>query len=241
VRFWFVLAGAICGVSAHGQFGDPAQRMITVTGDAEIKVPPDRALVTLGVETRNRDLAVAKSRNDLAVRQVIEAARGLGIDAADIQTDYIQVEIRYNSDVQTVVDHYVVQKAMAITIRDVAKFEALLSAALGAGANHVHDVEFFTSELRKYRDQARALAIKAAQEKARDMAAVAGLHASEKPLGISGYSYGGGSWYGRWHGRSGMMAQNVVQTMGNSAAPEGTIALGKISVTASVSLTFRLE
>lgn len=241
MRIWIVLAFLISSGASRGQFVDPGQKSISVSGDAEIKVPPDRVLVTLGVETRNRDLAAAKVRNDADVRRVIAAARGVGIEAGDIQTDFVQVDIRYNSDVQTVVDHYVVQKAMAVTLRDVSKFEELLSAVLGAGANHVHDVEFYTTELRKYRDQARALAIKAAQEKARDMAAVAGLRVSDKPTGISGYSYGGGSWYGRWRGRNGMMAQNVVQVAGGSVASEGTVALGRISVTASVNLTFRLE
>jgi uncharacterized protein YggE len=225
----------------QAQFADPAQRTISVTGDAEIKVPPDRVLITLGVETRNRDLAAAKTRNDADVRRVVDAVRGLGIEAGDLQTDFVQVDIRYNSDVQTVIDHYVVQKAMAVTLRDVSKFESLLSAALGAGANHVHDIEFYTTELRKYRDQARALAIKAAQEKARDMAAVAGMKVADKPSGISSYSYGGGSWYGRWQGRRGMVAQNVVQFAGGPVASEGTVALGRISVTASVNLTFRLE
>ena len=41
-----------------------------------------------------------------------------------------------------------------------------LAAALKAGVNQVNNVEFYTSELRKYRDQARELAMKAAKEKA---------------------------------------------------------------------------
>ena len=40
------------------------------------------------------------------------------------------------------------------------------SSAIEAGANKVQGLEFLTTELRKYRDQARSMAIKAAQEKA---------------------------------------------------------------------------
>ena len=97
-----------------------------------------------------------------------------------------------------------------------------------------------TTQLRKYRDEARALAIKAAIEKANDLASAAGMKVIGKPTGISSYSYGGGSWYGRTRGGS-MMAQNVYQNAPGGGELSGTIALGKISVTASVSATFRLE
>lgn len=37
------------------------------------------------------------------------------------------------------------------------------------------------------------------------------------------------------------MARNVVQQLGGGEAPEGTIALGRISVTSQVTMSFRLE
>jgi uncharacterized protein YggE len=113
-------------------------------------------------------------------------------------------------------------------------------AALGAGANHIHNVEFSTSQLRQHRDTARAMAIKAATEKANDMAAAAGLKV-KKATSISSYSYGGGSWYGRYGGRGYYAnAQNVIQEAGGGG-PQGTISLGRISVTASVTMTFEFE
>jgi len=57
---------------------------------------------------------------------------------------------------------YSVQKTIVVTLSDLSKFEDLLSGVLEAGANYVHNVEFRTTELRKHRDQARALAIQAA-------------------------------------------------------------------------------
>lgn len=230
---------------ARGQMiGGMNGNLISVTGDAEVKVPPDRVLLAVGVETRNRDLAAAKSKNDADVQRVLEVTHKFKIDSGDVQTDFFHVDIHYNSTVQTIVDHYEVQKAVAITLRDVSQFEDLLSELLAAGANHIYSVEFYTSELRKHRDQARALAIRAAQEKAQDMASAAGLKIAGKPQGISSYSYGGGSWYGRYGphgGRGGMMAQNVVQIAGGAPAAEGTVALGRISVTASVTMSFRVE
>lgn len=214
--------------------------VVSVTGDAEVKVIPNQVLLSLGVETRDKTLAPAKAMNDSAVRSVMNAIGKFQIDPTDVQTDVIRVDIRYNGSVETVVDHYVVEKSIAITLKDVSKFESLLSAVLEAGANHIYDVEFMTTDLRKYRDQARALAAKAAIEKANDLADAAGLKVIGKPTSLSTYSYGGGAWYGRRNSGGFNAAQNSYQSNGRGAA-EGTIALGKISVTASVSMNFRME
>jgi hypothetical protein len=57
---------------------------------------------------------------------------------------------------------------------------------------------------------------------------------------LSSYSYGGGAWYGRRNSGGFNAAQNSFQS-GDGGAAEGTIALGKICVTASVSMNFRME
>ena len=213
---------------------------VSVTGDAEIKVVPNQVLLSLGVETRDRNLTAARTRNDLAVRNVLAAIHTFQIDPANVQTDFIHVTIRYNGSAETVVDHYVVEKSIAVTLKDVSKFEPLLTAVLEAGANHVDNVEFMTTELRKYRDEARAMAAKAAIEKANDLAAASGLKVVGKPTSVSTYSYGGGAWYGRHYAGGANISQNIYQG-GGTATNEGTIALGKISVTASVSMNFRIE
>ena len=218
---------------------------LNVTGDASVNVAPDRIRLFVGVESRNKDLLVAKAQNDAGVRRVIEAARALNLTPGDIQTDYIHVDMSYANNNGTVIEYYKVTKDVQILLKDVQQFEELLSQVLLAGANHIYDVEFSTSELRKHRDAARALAVRAAQEKARDLAAAAGLKIVGTPLAVSAYSYGGGASYGRLHSRGyGQMAQNVMQNAasgGDGIGAEGTVALGKISVTASVSMAFQLE
>jgi uncharacterized protein len=228
----------ICLLSILPVFAQPNQ--LSVTGDAEVQVTPDLARLSVGVESRNKVLAQARNANDAGVKAVLAAMRGLGIEPGDVQTDFMNVSMTYTGSNGAVVDYYIVEKTIAVTLRDVSRFDDLLNAALDAGANHVYDVEFLTSDLRKYRDQARAIASKAALEKARDLASSAGMHVKDKPNGISSYSYGGGSWYGRFRNGS-FNAQNVVYQTGGAGAPAGTVALGKISVTASVTMSFGLE
>jgi uncharacterized protein len=218
---------------------------ISVTGDAEIKVVPDRVVVLLGVETRDKDLNMASTQNDALVRQVLTAARKLGVNPSDIQTDFIHVDLAYNNQNSTVVDYYRITKEIQVVLKDIAKFEDLIHAVLYAGANHIYGIDFSTSELRKYRDQARALAVKAAIEKANDLAAAAGLKVVGKASSMTTYSYGGGSSY-RYccgYGYGGNMAQNVVQNQasGGDSGSESSMALGKISVSASVTMAFQMQ
>jgi uncharacterized protein YggE len=216
---------------------------LNVTGDAAVYVVPDRVRLFLGVETRNKNLLAAKAENDAGVKKVISAARAMNIPAGDIQTDFVQVDLDYDNS-GMIIDYYKVTKDIQVLLRNVEQFEELLSQVLLAGANHIYDVEFSTSELRKHRDAARALAVKAAQEKANDLAAAAGLRVVGLPVALSSYSYGGGAMYGRWHSRGyGGAAQNSIQNVGSGGGigAEGTVALGKISITATVSMAFQLQ
>jgi uncharacterized protein len=238
----FVLFAVSLGSAQYA----PDSSTIDITGDAAINVVPDRVRLNFGVETRSKVLDTAITQNDAVVRRVMAAAKGLQIDATDIQTENIHVDMRYDNNDGTLIDYYIVTKGVQVFLRDVSKFEPLLTSMLRAGANHIYDVDFSTSELRKYRDQARALAVKAATEKANDLASAAGLKVASKPVGLSAYNYGGGSWYsaccGGRYGSNSQWIQNVVQNVGGSGgAPEGTVALGKISVTASVTMRFKFE
>jgi uncharacterized protein YggE len=186
----------------------------------------------------------ARKENDRRVRAVRANASRMGVADKDIQTDFIQMGIQYANDGVTP-SYYYTRKSIVLILHDVDRMEDVLSAAVDAGATHIHGVEFETTRLREFRDQARALAVKAAGEKARDMAAAAGMKVVGGPVSIVAAQYGGGSWYGSgWYGAGarGMMAQNVmVNASADGGGPSGTIELGRISVTASVSMQYSIQ
>jgi uncharacterized protein len=224
---------------------DPATtRRIQVTGDADVRVVPDEVLLTLGVETSDRDLSTAKRQNDDRVKKVLALTADYGIDPKDVQTEFINIEPRYRySDDQNIFIGYFVRKTVLVTLKDISRFEDLLSATLESGANYVHGVEFRTTELLKYRDQARALANQAAMEKATALAEGLGQKLGA-PQDItenhSGWWSSYSSWWGERWGSS--QSQNVVQNAGpSSSGTEGSIAPGQISVQASVTVVFGLE
>jgi uncharacterized protein YggE len=233
------------GAAAAPQLATPAAaRTISVTGTAQVMVVPDEVALTLGVETSDLQLVTAKANNDAIVKKVLDITKTIGIDPKNVQTDYMNIQPRYDSNYpKPNFIGYFVQKNIVITLKDVSKFEDLLSQALEAGVNYVHNIDFRTTELRKYRDQARDLALKAAQEKAKAMASTVGQQVGQ-PLAVredyNRWYYPWNSWWGGSYGNQ--MSQNVVQNSGQ-AAPESedSLALGQIAVSASVSVDYELK
>ncbi len=214
---------------------------ITVSGSAQVLVAPDEVILTLGVETSDMEMSAAKRKNDEIIQKVLEIATKYEVDPKHVQTDFINIEPRYSST--TIAANFIgyfVRKTVEIRLNDISKFESLYSDMLEAGVNYVHGVEFRTTELRKYRDQARALAIQAAQEKAAALAS--GVNQATGRVKMIHEDSSG--WYGSynswWRGSS-YGFQNVIQNAGGGQfVEEGTLAPGQISVSASVTVEFEL-
>jgi uncharacterized protein len=213
-------------------------RTISTTGNADVRVAPDEIEINLGIETKDKNLAQAKRSNDERLQKVMAVLRNLKIDPKHIQTDYVNIDPDYGADRNLIA--YWVRKNIAIILKDISKFDALMSQTLEAGINHVHSVQLRTTELRKHRDRARAMAIHAAQEKAVALAKELGAKVG-KPRTIQD---GGGGWHspgGWWGGRWGMQSQNVMQNQGGGGTDSAELALGQITVSASVTVSFDLE
>ena len=219
-------------------------RTISVSGSADVMVVPDEVTLNLGVETSDPVLDTARNTCETVIKSVMDLAKEMGIDPKYLQSGFVHIDPRYqDSYTQRSFIGYYVTKTLTVNLKDISKFETLLGRALKLGVTHVYGVEFRTSELRKYRDQARALALKAAREKADAMAKELGAAAGD-PLSIreeqnswySGYS----SWWG-WGG-AGSASQNVVQ---NSPSVAGVsdlpLAPGQIAVSAQVAVDFELK
>ena len=236
-------------LASTGRAQSPSQptRTIAVTGSAEVRVTPSIVNLVFGVETLDKVLDTAKTENDKRVQAVVQSMQALGVAPKDIQTDYIHVEPVYDHPHSgpTVLRHYTVRKSVAVTLNDVTTFERALSGALQSGASHVLNVQFLTSDLRKHRDEARARAIQAAREKAVALAGemnarlgkVISIH--EHNAGGPWHSYGN-SWGGMHAGGAGVN-QVSIQAGGSNELLDEAIALGRIGVNASVSVSFELE
>ena len=216
-------------------------RTINTTGESLVYVVPDEVVVAFGVETFNRNLDEAKSANAAASKSLLAAIKGAGVEAKHVQTDNLSVELNYR-DGRPVngIDGYIVRRAYSVTLKDPKKLEGLIDATLKAGANQLMGVDYRTTELRKHRDHARKMAIKAAREKAVDLAKELDCGVGA-PVSISESYVGASYWGGRWGGNYNAMAQNSVQVADGGGGEGGeTVPLGQIGIRAQVTVVFDL-
>ena len=215
---------------------------IDVSGSADVKVVPDEVFIAFGVETSDPSLSLAKTQNDEAVKKLLALTTRMQIDPKYVQTDFISIE-PWQHDLRNGESRkeFRVRKSIAVTLKDITKFEDLLSRALETGVNHVHGIQFRTTELRKHRDRAREMAIQAAREKAELLAGQLGRRVGHATR-IAEYSGGWYSPYNWWGQNYGSNAMSQVSSQsGDAGASLGTISFGQITVTATVSVSFALQ
>ena len=226
-----------------------SSRSIQVSGTAVVNVRPDRALVQLGVQSNGRSAKEAQASNSATINAVTRALRKLGIDSKDITTDWYTIEPLYEDYDSLHIKGYRIHNIIQITVRDVDKTNDAIVAAFQAGANQVENAEFYTSELRKYRDQAREMAMKAATEKAKALATSAGTDTS-CVLTINENTWSYFNYWSWWYGRNqnqNLWTQNVVQNIAPAAGTEtptledGPVSAGQISIRAEVNASFGLK
>jgi uncharacterized protein YggE len=235
---------ALCTIHAQQFQNHPT---ISVNGEAVVKVQPDQIIITFGIETWDKDIMLAKQKNNDIMQKALKVIQDAGIPDKDIQTDYLSVEPRYDDSYEKKdFIGYFIRNTFVVSLSNPEKVEELVSSVLQSGVNYIHGIDFQTTEFKKYREQARELALNAAKEKAEKMANALGQSIGD-PLQIS-EGYGGSDWwyYNSWSGwgysRSNTMSQNVIQNIPTSGENiSESIALGKISIKASVSVTFELK
>lgn len=231
------------------------QNTISVSGSSDIMVVPDEVVITLGIDSRDKDIVKAKADNDAKLKKILEISKTFKIESKYIQTDYLNIQ---PGDItQKAIDYsynrvseanlgYIVQKKLVITLKDMSKFEAFLTEVVKNGAEYVQGVEFRTTELRKHKDKARELAVKAAKEKADAMTSALGQKAGkavsikeEEEYYWSWQSY----WYNGFYGSNSVSTSNVLQNVSspiNQSDMDG-IAPGQIKVHAKVNIDFTLN
>ncbi len=238
---------------------DESQPTISVNGSAEIRVAPDEVVITASVESRAKTLAAAAADNDKKIAQVMEFLKNAGVGNENVHTEFIGIEpimrerdpykrpIQMQQSVvppaESNVDEkleellqplgYNVRRQFRIRITHLIQFETVYRGLVERGINQVGGIQFNSSERRKYRDQARVNAVRAAREKATLMAGELGATISAvKSIGET--SYGGEP--------AANMTQNysIVVPANNAWDEDGSFAAGQIHITASVDVVFYL-
>jgi|tagenome__1003787_1003787.scaffolds.fasta_scaffold20536933_1 uncharacterized protein YggE len=208
-------------------------KLVRVTGVSEVKVVPDRAVLEVGVEKQNASASLAKGAADAAARRILTSLRQSGVDEKDIQTTYLSLQPQFDYRKGMKISYFVADQTMSITLRDLRQLDTVLDSLIKVGGNQINSIQYETSDLRKYRDQARDLAVKAAREKAEALAHALGQDIGkayaieEVPESTYGYS---------------SYLSNVELAPAKTRAPSGpSTAIGQKTVSASIVVSFDLN
>jgi uncharacterized protein YggE len=230
------IAVALASPVAFAQQPGPLPPLISTNGSAQIRVVPDLADLYFEVEVRNADLTTARKQQAERATKVIAALRAAGVVEAELQSSQVQIAPDYIDRRQETekIKFYRVSQSICCTLHDLKKVPDVTTEAVIAGATGVREASLRTSQLRKYRDEARAKAVQAAKEKATSLAAELGAKVG-KPYAIT--EGPGSDWRPNYTSNSNVSTES--EQSGDGTTP--AFAPGTISITASVNVSFLLE
>ncbi len=229
---------------------------ITVTGNAEVFVEPDEALISLDVTKVNKDLAIAKKQNDETTAKILEVTRRFNIPAQNVNIRNISVEMKhrivrdpkkpvYNEDGdltgEKIFIGYEVSKTVRIKFLELNKFEELFSELLKTGVTEVNSVSFETSKLRQYKDQARDMALIASKEKATAMTGAIGQTIGKAIRITEGTVSNTSLNYSNFSANSNVTATRLTPSVETVSTSVGSFSPGTITVSAQVTVVFILN
>jgi uncharacterized protein YggE len=215
------------------QVGATMPRNITVIGEGKVRVQPDIAQATIGVEIVNSDVKQASSDAAAAMEALLTALKAQGVADNDIQTSYynIWVERPYNPDgSQSTEAIYHVSNTVQVTIRDLSKVTTTLGAAIEAGANTINSVTFNVADPSELEVQARQEAVDNARATAEELATLNGVTLGEV-ISVSEVIVGGPIPL--------INASYAAEGIGGGAA--GPLSPGEVEITVQLQVSYAIQ
>jgi len=202
-----------------------------VTGQSELVVLPDQAVVLFSINTNAPTAQEAQLRDTALTKQVQDALTAQGIPASKIETAnyYLSPKTDWTAS-GSVDDGFSLNHQFKVTTGDLQTVSKIIEVAVGAGANGVDNIDYELSLTSKANASAEAmkLATLAASDKAEKVAQAMGLHAG-KPLKIEEGSW----WFQTPSGASDTGAQGGTDS--------GSVAPHALAILANVNAAFSLR
>jgi uncharacterized protein len=225
-----------CSGAASAQTVETPQtppRTINVTGNAQVMLTPNIAYVSIGVHSEAETAKAAVADNNSRTQAVIDAIKGQGVDAKDIQTTNFSVyqSQKYSPTGEDLGSYFMADNTVYVTMRDIDNIAGILDASIEAGANNIYGITFDVQDKSAVLASGRDQAVADARAQAEQLVAAIGGSLGDV-LNISYNSNTPIPYY--YDGRG----------MGGGAAMEAAsvpISPGQLSMTVSVSITYELR
>ncbi|MDR2899110.1 MAG: SIMPL domain-containing protein [Clostridiales bacterium] len=176
VKGIIALSAVLALTAVSGRFGLKPQevmaseltsaRKITVSGQGTVKVKPDVAYITLGVQTDAKVANDAQKKNTEIMNNVIAAVKAMNIAEKDIMTSGYSIypQYDYTSNTPVITGHSVMNN-ITVTVRNIDTVGDVIDKAIEAGANTTNSIQFNVSDPSPYYAQALKTALADAKAK----------------------------------------------------------------------------
>jgi uncharacterized protein YggE len=151
-------------------------KSITVNGEGKVKVKPDTASLSVGVQATASTATEALNQANTSAAALIAALKSAGVDSNDITTSGLSIYPQYSSAGNTITG-YQASNNVSVTVRDVAKTGPVIDAAAAAAGDNITigGVSFYVDDTEALIGAARADAINNARKRAGEYADAAGV------------------------------------------------------------------
>lgn len=231
-----VMGTGLLPKTTYASEGEKSKNVITVSGEAKIKVKPDIAYVTVGVETNAKTAEEAKNLNAKSMNKIIDALKKMKIDSKDMKTSdfsiypkYQWIEQKMYTSKKQQLTGYEVNNNLDIKVRDIKKVSEVIDTVTKSGANKINGVRFGLVDQTKIYNEALGQALLRAKSKAEALASVISVNLN-KPSKINEQSSGG--YIERYSNMNVKLAGSM--DSGNSTPIES----GELEISARVSVEY---
>lgn len=159
---------------------EPSPR-ISVTGEGEVRVAPDLAILDLAVLREAETAREAVAAGSEAMKQVLTALKAAGVAERDLQTAGLNLRPRYTQAGPQAkpqppkISGYSASQALTVRIRDLSAIGAILDKTIALGVNQGGGISFGNEDLGPSLTEARKRAVADAMQRARTLADAAGV------------------------------------------------------------------
>jgi uncharacterized protein YggE len=212
------------------------QSGVWVTGEGKVTAVPDVAVLTLGIEAQEEDVATAQAEASEAMDNVFQALEDQGIAEEDIQTIYFNISQVTRWDMETqeeIVIGYRVTNTVSVKVREVEKVGEVIDAVVSVGGDmiRISGIFFTVDDPSPYYEDARELAITYAKAKAEQLASETGIQLG-KVTYITESTSTSSSLYRNY------MMEDVAAIP--APAVETPISVGQLDITATVQIAYAI-
>lgn len=229
-----VVLFALLAIGTVSAADTSTDRTITASGTGSVIGTPDRAQISLAVQTENADVKTAQADNAALMTKVMNSLTAAGIPKDALKTTGYNIYPVYDDakfPIGQRIKAYHVSNTLTVTLHDVSRTGEVIDIGVANGINQANSIQFLLSD-----EQAQVLRTDALKEATARAAADAQTVATALGVNLTSVKtvdIGGGY--------TPVLFQNYARSDMASGGSSTPIQPGEVTVTATVTVTYLIQ